>query len=165
MGLLFKTPHGSRLYGIHHADSDYDTFQVYGWQKGRARQSIQGNQDVTRVSFDKFMTYCEKGVPQYLEAMFSRQATVNLIPYITDTYRPNMVNVRDVYKRTIKSFWMDGMENNDAKKRRHAVRLKFNLQSIQVRGRFNPTMNELEKTVANMATFNPDGFEEWVLDN
>ena len=140
MELLFSTPHGSRLYGLSHAGSDYDRFDVYGWSKFKPRQTITDNEDVTKVSFDKFMQYCDKGVPQYLEAMFSQHETVDLIWYIRNSYRPNMTNVRDTYLRTIKSFWLAGVEDDDFKRRRHAWRLWYNLHSMERRGRFNPTL-------------------------
>lgn len=142
--LIFSTPHGSRLYGLHHVDSDYDRFDVYGWDKFRPKQTIAGSDDVTKASFDRFMLYCDKGVPQYLEAMFSQMATVNEIKGITDTYVPNMTNVNETYNRTIKSFWMFGMENDDYKRRRHAWRLWLNLQDMRQTGRFNPTLQPFE---------------------
>lgn len=139
--LLFSTPHGSRLYGLHHAESDFDRFEVYGWNKGKAKQNITGDQDVTRTSLDRFLRGCEKGVPQFLEAMYSRQATVNEIEYITANYHPDMTMVRDTYMRTIKSFWMYGVENDDFKRRRHAWRLQMNLHEMEGNfGRFNPTL-------------------------
>ena len=138
--LIFSTPHGSRLYGLHHADSDYDRFDIYGWTKFRGKQKITGADDVTKTSFDRFMRYCDKGVPQYLEAMFSTQATFDLIPNLRATYMPNMTNVRDTYKRTIKSFWLAGIEEDDFKRRRHAWRLWYNLDTMEQYGRFNPTL-------------------------
>jgi hypothetical protein len=142
MELIFSTPHGSRLYGLHHADSDYDRFEVYGYDKFKPKQKIVGSDDVTKASLDRFLRYCDKGVPQYLEAMFSQQATVDKIEGIRETYVPNMTNVRDTYKRTIKAFWMDGIENDDFKRRRHAWRLWWNLYEMESNGRFNPTIEE-----------------------
>lgn len=140
MELLFSTPHGSRLYGLHHANSDHDRMEVYGFNKFRPKQKIIGDDDVVKASLDRFLLYCDKGVPQYLEAMFSEQATVNRIEFITDTYMPNMTHMRDTYFRTIKSFWMFGVENDDHKRRRHALRLLLNLREAHERGRFNPTL-------------------------
>lgn len=144
MELLFSTPHGSRLYGLHHAASDYDRFEVYGWDKGKAKQRIYGSADVTTTSLDRFLRSCDKGVPQYLEAMFSQQATVDHIPYIREKYYPNMTNVRDVYKRTMKAFWMEGTEEGSLKLRRHALRLSLNLEAMENTGRFNPTLTPEE---------------------
>ena len=140
MELIFSTPHGSRLYGLHHADSDHDRFEVYGYDKFKPKQKIVGTDDVVKASLDRFLIYCDKGVPQYLEAMFSQQATVDKIANIRETYVPNMTHVRDTYKRTIKSFWLSGMENDDFKRRRHAWRLWWNLQEMESEARFNPTL-------------------------
>lgn len=150
MELLLSTPHGSRLYGLHHANSDFDRFEVYGYDKFKPKQKIVGSDDVVKASLDKFLIYCEKGVPQYLEAMFSQQATVDNMEGIRETYVPNMTNVRATYKRTIKSFWLAGVEEDDFKRRRHAWRLWFNLQDLEEDGRFNPTLNEVDASLINL---------------
>jgi len=135
---------------LHHADSDYDRFEVYGYDKFKPKQKIVGSDDVTKASLDRFLRYCDKGVPQYLEAMFSQMATVDKMEGIRATYVPNMTHVRDTYKRTIKAFWLDGMENDDFKRRRHAWRLWMNLQAMEYNdGRFNPTLNTLERVFVN----------------
>jgi hypothetical protein len=141
MKLLLGTVHGSRLYGLSHPGSDYDWFDVYGWEKGKARQKIAGEQDRTRTSYDRFMRGCEKGVPQFLEAMFSQQAHHDEMPFDRNLYyHPGLTNVRDVYQRTIKAFWMEGTEQDSFKLRRHSMRLVLNLRSMQESGRFNPTL-------------------------
>ena len=150
MQLLFSTVHGSRLYGLHHADSDYDRFEVYGWIKTRGRQTMYAREDVTKTSFDRFMRYCDKGVPQYLEAIFSKMATEDHIPYIRENYYPNMVNVRDTYMRTIKAFWAEGTETGSMKRRRHAARLRLNLIAMEETGRFNPTLTEAQRHLVTM---------------
>lgn len=141
MELLLRTIHGSRLYGLSHAESDYDYFEVYGWNKFRGKQKISGGDDRTRQSYDRFMRYCEKGVPQYLEAMFSRMADIDNFPFNRMEYGINHVNVRDTYLRTIKSFWLAGIEENDFKKKRHSARLSLNYLDMQKTGRFNPTLS------------------------
>lgn len=152
MELLLKTLHGSRLYGLSHADSDYDWFEIYGWEKGRGRQRIAGADDRTKTTYDRFMRYCEKGVPQYLEAMFSEMAEVDNMPFDRrQYYHPGMTNVRDTYMRTIKSFWMSGTEENSFKKKRHSMRLVLNLRSMMERGRFNPTLTAEEAAWVNHA--------------
>ncbi len=134
--LLFRTVHGSRLYGLHHADSDFDFFEVYGYAKGKAKQNITGKDDRTKMSLDRFLNGCHKGVPQFLEAMFSQQADVDEMGFLRSQYFPSMPNVRETYERTIKSFWMEGSH----KRKRHAMRLVLNLRSMQECGRFNPTL-------------------------
>lgn len=135
--LLLRTVHGSRLYGLHNADSDYDWFEVYGWGKAKTRHKITGDDDRTRTSYDTFMRYCDKGVPQFLEALFSRKAEVDHIAFIRENYVVNLPHVRDVYLRTMKNFWLGG----NFKLRRHALRLLLNLREMQDTGQFNPTLN------------------------
>lgn len=141
MELLFSTPHGSRLYGLAHADSDFDRFEVYGWDKARGKQTIEGKDDVTRTSIDSFLRYCDRGAPQYLEAMFSKQATVDAIPYIRANYHPDMRKVRRKYTSAIIDFWTRGTEAKSLKTRRHALRLLLNLRDMEAFGRFDPTLH------------------------
>lgn len=149
MELLLRTIHGSRLYGLSHSASDYDYFEIYGWKKFRGKQKIADGDDRTRQSYDRFMRYCEKGVPQYLEAMFSRVADVDNMPFDRLSYGIHRTNVRDTYQRTIKSFWMGGVEENDFKRKRHSMRLVLNLRSMEECGTFNPTLNEHEVAWVN----------------
>lgn len=141
MTVLLATPLGPRLYGLSHAESDHDIFVVRGWEKGRSKQSIANGIDMTIVHYDKFMRLCEKGVPQYLEAMFSPLATIDRIPFIRQTYHVGLTNVNDTYLRTIKSFWEEGVEQDNFKLRRHAARLTLNLRSMHECGRFDPVLN------------------------
>jgi hypothetical protein len=167
MELIFSTPHGSRLYGLNHTNSDHDRFEVYGYDKFKPKQKIVGTDDVVKSSLDRFLLYCDKGVPQYLEAMFSQMATVDKIEGIRETYVPNMTHVRDTYKRTIKSFWLAGVEDDDFKRRRHAWRLWLNLREMESNGRFDPTLHDFaiefvtNSADKNHAWFNaPPGVQE-----
>ena len=156
MELLLRTVHGSRLYGLSHAQSDFDYFEVYGWTKFRGKQKIADGDDRTRQSYDRFMRYCEKGVPQYLEAMFSTMADVDNFPFNRAWYGIDYVNVRDTYLRTVKSFWMAGVEENNFKKKRHSARLALNLTTIYERGRFNPTLTPQEIARVNEMALAPE---------
>ena len=147
--LLLGTVHGSRLYGLSHANSDYDYFAVHGWDKFKGHQRIAGIDDRLNTSYDRFMRYADRGVPQYLEAMWSTLADVDEMPFNRFLYRPTVSLTRDTYMRTVKSFWMQGWEQDSFKKRRHALRLMLNLRTMEECGRFNPTMTEQEVEWAN----------------
>lgn len=147
--LLFETIHGSHLYGTNHEHSDRDTFRVYTNVEGRkrarwAKQSINGDDDSLRTDLSTFLQYAQKGVPQYLEAMWSPYANYDLLG---DTFRfgfvPNYAETIKTYQRTIKSFWMNGIENNDRKRMLHAFRLEHNLAEFMNMGRFNPHLHSL----------------------
>lgn len=153
--LLLGTVHGSRLYGLSHANSDYDYFKVYGYDKFKGHQRVKGVDDNLNTSLDRFMRYADKGVPQYLEAMYSRAADFDDMPFNRMLYSPNMTNVRDTYMRTIKAFWLEGWEmessgHKDAfKKRRHAIRLALNLRTMHECGRFDPTLTDAQVNYCN----------------
>lgn len=142
MEVLFKTVHGSRLYGLSNDNSDYDFYTVVSKVKTArakyARQSIIDGVDSVVIDFGTWLGQCQAGVPQALEAMFSNQ-TVGIdqlegfrLGYMAGT------QCWERYLRTIKSFALD--EENTFKKKRHALRLAINFQDMRRYGRFNPTL-------------------------
>lgn len=145
--LLFSTPHGSHLYGTAHSASDEDFFEVYENRIGRikarfAKQKISGKDDVLRTDLSTFMQYAKKGVPQYLEAMYSDMATVDLIgtPF-RYSFRPDLWEAIHTYRRTITALYNRGLEENDDKFKRHAWRLAFNLRYIERGMKVSPLLS------------------------
>lgn len=136
--VILTTTHGSRLYGLSHADSDFDTYTVTETLR-KPEHKIVGDSDDLTIGFKDFMRQVEKGVPQSLEALFSDQAVINPIwaPYL-EGYRATSPDVFDTYQRTIKSFRLIGT----FKSIRHSLRLEMNLADLRVHGRFNPTLTK-----------------------
>ena len=139
--LLFRTIHGSHLYGLAHEHSDLDTYQVIA-TKHRSRlrnvkQRINDKDDTTTVDFCTWMAMCEKSVPQALEAMFSQQAEFDMIAEFRRAFVVSRATLHDTYRRTVKSF----SEQDNYKKNRHALRLCVNMWDAWEYGRFNPTLN------------------------
>lgn len=166
MEVLFKTVHGSRLYGLHHADSDYDFYTVVSKVRTArakyARQTIIDGVDSTVVDFGTWLHQCEIGVPQALEAMFSTQALEDKIPAFRQGYVAG-TGVWERYLRTIKSFALD--EENKFKKKRHALRLAVNFARMRGAGRFNPTLNNHEKQqISILAQQDPERVYSSALD-
>lgn len=132
-----STPHGSHLYNLAHAGSDNDTFEV--WAGRRSKQSISGSEDVLRVSYDDFVKGCSRGVPQFLEALYSPYKTVNRLEHLH--LHPSYWTTVHTYLRTIKSFWRnDPTDPKQFKLRRHSARLAVNLQEFMEKGYFNPVL-------------------------
>jgi hypothetical protein len=144
--ILFQTVHGSRLYGLHHDESDYDYYTVVDKVKTRrakyAKHSIVGDRDSVVVDFGTFVEQAKRGVPQALEAMFSRQAEVDRIEDFRKGFLVGTNDVYDRYLRTIKSFAFD--EKDPYKRKRHALRLALNFSDMRAFGRFNPTLSKTE---------------------
>lgn len=149
--LILSTPSGSRLYGLSHALSDYDTFEVYCTNK-RLRQLISGDRDRVRMGLKQFQHGLEKGVPQCLEALWSREKTVNELAWLESSFVPGIGAATVTYLRTIKSFWQAG----DHKRRRHACRLHLNLLDLQKHGRFNPTLDAEQRRWVEWAACRED---------
>lgn len=137
---ILETVHGSHLYGLNHSDSDRDFFRVVSGND-RTKHTIKGEIDITQMSLDRFLENVYKGSHQSCEALFSPLAGVD------PKYRPMFAAIRvtgsDVfarYRRTIRAF-----SYGDSKKRRHAVRLGFNLSDLVRSGRFNPMLSDNQK--------------------
>jgi len=148
MEVLFKTVHGSRLYGLAHAGSDEDFYTViskpkrdtrYGKQtKSRySKQTIVDGEDTVVVDFGTWVEQCKSGVPQALEAMFSNMAVEDNIAEFRKSFRAGS-DVTNRYLRTIKSFAYS--EKDTFKRKRHALRLALNLNELGRTGRFDPTL-------------------------
>lgn len=141
--VLFKTPHGSHLYGLAHAGSDRDYYTVLDKVKtSRARyakQKIVGDEDSMVVDFGTWLGMCVNGVPQACEAMFSTMASEDHIADFRAGYRLG-TGALERYLRTITSFSM----TQDPKRKRHGLRLALNAYDFQRQGFFNPTMTPNE---------------------
>jgi hypothetical protein len=149
---LIKVQHGSHLYGLARPDSDLDTYEVYDFFNHRyrprrqARQEIDqdSNTDSTRVSLERFESFCLNGVPQAIETLFAPvEAIIEVHPdwweeagRIQASLDRN--KVLDTFRRTCVNF----MKEDDAKKNRHAYRIVINARAFKATGSFNPRLNE-----------------------
>jgi hypothetical protein len=142
MTLLFKTRHGSHLYGLAHAGSDEDFYRVVNTRRNRrakyATQTIVDGVDTTTVDLGTWVNMCQAGVPQALEAMFAPDNVVlfDALPDFRRAFRFGSA-CRDRYFRTIDNF----LDEPNAKKNRHGLRLALNLRDGLRYGRFNPTLS------------------------
>lgn len=164
---LLKTIHGSKLYGLAHAGSDDDFYVVTptvkvarNARKNNARQSISGNLDTVYVDFKTFTRLASEGVPQALEAMYSRQSESEYFEDYRRGYFSSDPVVIHTYMRTMKSFSLT--EKDTYKRKRHALRLALNLEEILYTGRFNPTLNaENANRISRYASYDtPEYFRE-----
>lgn len=153
--LLFRTIHGSRLYGLAHENSDYDYWEVYSNKipspSKYIQQKIAGKSDVVKMNLSTFMNYAERSSHQVLDCMFSTQAEVDLIEDMRKRFFINTGTFVPLYQRTIKAFGLrdesDGDEKYVLKSRRHAVRMLYQLQDGLEHGRFNPTLSKERATL------------------
>lgn len=135
MTIIYETIHGSRLYNLHHENSDYDYFRVI--DEGKTRQKITGSEDMLTMSYDRFMDRLANGSPQSLEALFSPIPTHNEIEYLRQNFRIGIDTTFNTYRRTIKSFCHSG----ELKRQRHALRLMYNVTDLYHYGQFNPRLD------------------------
>lgn len=136
---IFETIHGSRLYGLSHAGSDYDYLRVlpFGVSK-RSKHQISGPVDAKTYDFPKFMKMAGSGYPQAVEAMYSEAAFTDEISHIRSSFHPSQSSLIGSYNRRVRGFVKIG----NHKSKRHALRLVHNLNEFLVNGRFNPTLDD-----------------------
>lgn len=140
MTAILQTLHGSRLYGTHHAQSDYDTFVVAGLT-GRTRQKILGADDAIRMSLDGFLDNVFRGSAQSCEALFSPVAIID--PHYAAMFAGIRVTGSDAFQRYRRT--IDAHTRGTLKQRRHAVRLGLNFAELRTTGRFNPQLDDAQK--------------------
>lgn len=143
---------GSRLYGTHHAQSDYDyvTLYVDSTQKGHRKSDnkahkLHEDQDNQYRSLDSFLESCAKGSPNDLDTLFSP-----LMEFYAPEYRPLLTQFRpnygEAYKRCLGmiSAYEAKMEDNSLKATRHMFRIAMNGYKLQTQGWYNPRMTKQE---------------------
>ena len=142
--ILFKTVHGSHLYGLAHAESDNDFYTVLDKVKNArakyAKQTISDDgTDSMVVDLGTWLDQCVSGVPQALEAMFSESPIMDDISHFRRAYRVS-TGASERYLRTITNF----VFTQDPKRKRHGLRLALNMYDFTRAGRFNPTLTPNE---------------------
>lgn len=140
---ILRTVHGSRLYGTAHEHSDYDWYTVT--LAGRkARQSIQGDQDNVVLNYVEFRKQVFRGVPQACEALWSPYAEIHpdYLPYLR-SIRLWGGEAADRHERTVRNFCY-----GDFKRRRHAVRMAWNLANLRQQGWYYPQMSQEQVRIA-----------------
>ena len=138
---ILVTIHGSHLYGLHKPDSDLDMFRVVSSAR-KNKSFVRGGYDYQELELDTFLGNVFKGSHQSCEALFSPRAWIH--PQYAAMFKGVRVTGEDAftrYRRTIKKF-----SYGDSKKRRHAVRLGFNLADLRRVGRFNPVLTPDQRT-------------------
>lgn len=152
MALIFSTIHGSRLYGLEREGSDYDYYSVctndHEVRPQRIRSFSDRTEDIVEVTLDKFLKDIENGGHQAIEALMSLQSwgvgingKVQVGPEIERYFdmlfgmRITSPKVFLAYERTIRA-----LAFGDTKRRRQAIRLRWNLSGLRGSGRFDPTL-------------------------
>lgn len=151
MTILLRTIHGSHLYGLAHADSDTDIYEVFVTtrtaRKRNIKQTISNGVDKTSVDMSTFMHMVDECVPQALEALWSPVAEIDKIHEFRTQYRVNSAKMKEVYVRTALKF----VEEGTVKHRRHALRLILNLGTALEYGKFNPQLSATDLIILNAA--------------
>jgi len=148
--ILYRTIAGSRLYGLEHADSDWDYYTVIDRvPKSKAAyhaHTIVDGIDTTVVDFGTWIADCQANVPQALEAMFSTKADFDQLAFFRSQFRAG--TNYDVYYGIMKRMALTP-KWDDFKHRRHIMRLALCIRSMRDSGRFDPTLTESQIEFVN----------------
>lgn len=161
--VIYKTIHGSHLYGLAHATSDRDYYTVVlrhrrGARKKYAKQNITDGIDSMKVDFSTFRHFCDEGVPQALEALWSPRPEIDLLTAFRWSYRLDTAKATRTYRRTLRNF-----AEGDFKKRRHAMRLWLNMLEFQSKGYFHPTLTPAQILTCNSyASMGDEMWHHWI---
>lgn len=152
MTVLLRTVSGSHLYGLAHAGSDLDYYEVVDTnptvRRSYSRQTIADGIDTTTVALSTWLRQVDAGVPQACEAMMAPSPEIDLMPHLRNSFVFGSA-VWSRYLQTIKSHaYVDvGTPEHILKRKRHALRYAWNLKEMRHTGRFNPTLSEHVATV------------------
>jgi hypothetical protein len=154
--VLLKTVHGSHLYGLAHAGSDYDFYEVVATPevKFKNQHTVEDGVDVSLVTFASFFEMCHEGIPQALEALYSQKAEIDKLAYFRNSFRVGS-SIYDSYHKAITQCIRKG----DFKRRRHALRLSLNVRDLMNTGIFNPTLTPTQvMEISELANSTDDEF-------
>lgn len=157
MSLLFRGLIGSRMYGLDHADSDYDYYEVWSEivESRKAVQTVNETEDVTRVSLSRFLLLAMNGSHQALDAMFTPYVEVDKISALRNGFYAGG-NVLSDFDRIIKELVA---QQNIPKKRMHAVRIAYNMNELHHTGRYNPVLTpQVIKEVKRVSELDGEAF-------
>lgn len=158
--VLLKTVHGSHLYGMAHAGSDLDTYMVVDGSRRRARQTINGAEDLLVIPLPAFSRQVHDGVPQALEALFSPVAECDGLEGFRAQFRPGMAAVLKTFARTSRGMALNGT----SKSRRHGVRLAHQAREFYQARRFNPRLTpSLVAEFTEVANSDPASYVKYLL--
>jgi hypothetical protein len=162
--VIFKTIHGSHLYGMARTDSDTDMFYVTTGKSNKARHHLNAETgiDICYMGFDTFMNRIYEGSHQSVEALFSPfkvwgpGAGGDVWRDYLDGMKITGSAVFAKYERTIKKFCY-----GDFKRRRHAGRLALNLADLRADGRFSPVLSRRQIDYIGRAALTYKDDELW----
>ncbi len=155
--VVLKCLHGSYLYVLDTPQSDKDYYEIYdflnqNWRpKKQAKQTIDGEEDLVRISLDRFEHLCYMGVPQAVEVLFAPPESwievddswhmINVC--IKENLVDHMPTILNTYRRTALNFFSS---KKDAEKRkRHAFRLLFNARELKESGLMHSRLTNTQR--------------------
>jgi hypothetical protein len=160
--LIFRTVHGSHLYGLEHEGSDMDIYEVYEGSNLHLNQTINTHGlDICVGTLEGFTRRANSGSHQSVEALFSPvkeftpSGAAKYGAYL-EGFRITGSEVFAKYERTIHKFCF-----GDFKRRRHAARLALNLADLRLYGRFNPRLSEDNVKTITWVAATLEGDELW----
>lgn len=158
---IFRSLRGSRLYGLHCEDSDYDWFEVYAdSRRTRQRQYINDDGievDVIRMGLGNFLRLVdETKMPNAIEVLANPNADIahNWQPFFHNLRTPP---VRSALRfiHVARGIMIQHANNLSSKHKLHVARLISQANDLIYHGVFNPRLTpERSLIVRNMSQLN-----------
>lgn len=155
--ILLDAIGGSHLYGLADAESDVDRYLVeagsrHGPDRYRHRQR-SAEEDRIRVSLSGFLVRCDAGSHQALDAMFAppEMCEIDRIADLRRGYRASSEAVRALVRVVRKFSRWEGDDRHSRKRRRHAVRIAFQINDLVATGRYAPRLPDDQLDVVRSA--------------
>lgn len=158
--LIMRTIHGSRLYDLASPTSDYDWFTIHSTLRPED-QIIKGeNYDHHIHSADAFTKQILIGSPMALEALaspYQEWHNESLRPFY-ESLTPNSRKTRQNFQKISRRLaYHTGARAQN--KRRHAIRLLWELDDFMKTGQINPILSQSQIERLNYES-RDDGFAE-----
>lgn len=159
--VVLLTQTGSRLYGLHNKRSDYDWYAVV-LEGTKTAHKVVGDEDVTVVPLSHYLDLVARGVPQALEALWSRNA------YRDERYAPLLAALRpNLWQARYRHLSEQGNFNPDnysaeeiayrtRKAYRHKARLALQWLAMLQHGTYNPELTPENRGVVARAGNDPE---------
>lgn len=143
--LMYRGLRGSRLHGFATPESDWDYIEIWDritpWDNPPWGQTIDSSvepaTDTLRAGLSEFMRWADSGSPVALETIFSPDWAVeyDMLRAWRHAFRPDLTRTQWTYIRPIHKF----AQSEHPKKRRHAARMRFDLDALLSQGYFDPS--------------------------
>lgn len=130
---------GSRLYGLHNFQSDWDYMTIVSDPIRLGQKKVNNIDDIV-VDLATFLKHCHAGSHQYLDVIYAQDQyfEVDKITALRHSYNCDLYQTYASFMRVYKSL----RDNKLEKRRIFAETMRYKAQFLLEYGYYNPTLSE-----------------------